>query len=186
MMVWITVRPSRRRLPPNPGGGASAYTCGVVMAAAERSHGQPSQPLAADGGALNRVLKHTHLSKESVLRVTGSAGPTAAIWLNRHGYENAAYVHPNWVGAQGFADALLIPHACATAELAQLLRSGDCVRDGGLLIVQAAPDRFGQGVDSLADTLRPLGYQIENQLCDGGRDVYIARRHCSGGFKKAA
>jgi len=37
----------------------------------------------------------------------------------------------------------------------------------------AAADRFGQGLDSLADTLRPLGYQIENQLCDGGRDVYI-------------
>src|SRR5579872_7515529 len=74
--------------PPNPRGGASAYTRGVVMTAAERSHGQPSQPLAADGGALSRVLKHAHLSKESVLRVTGPAGTTAAIWLNRHGYEN--------------------------------------------------------------------------------------------------
>ncbi len=57
------------------------------------------------------------MTKDSIVRVTGPAGPVAAGWLFRHGYEHAAYVRLDWVAAKASADALLIPHACATRTL---------------------------------------------------------------------
>jgi hypothetical protein len=142
--------------------------------------------LAADGRALARVLKQAGLTRDSVVRVTGSAGPAAALWLNRHGYDNAAYVHPNWVAANGAADALLIPQACGAEELVDLLHEGDCVRDGGVLILQAALDRFAKGYDSLHAVLRPLGYRIEKHITDRGLDIHIARRAGAGRVVAAA
>ena len=156
------------------------------MAASDQSHLQPGHTLAADGRALNRVLRQAGLTKDSVLRVTGPAGPAAALWLNRHGYERAAYVHPNWVAAMGSADALLVPHACGAEELADLLHEGDCVREGGALIVQASSDRFTRGFDSLRALLQPLGYQIEKHISDRGLDIYIARRAWLGRVNQAA
>jgi hypothetical protein len=156
------------------------------MATTDLAHLQPAHTLAADGGSLKRVLKQAGVTKDSVVRVTGPAGPVAAIWLYRHGYEHAAYVHPNWVAAKASADALLIPHACATEELADLLQGGDCLREGGVLIVQVSFGRFAPGFDSVAAVLRPLGYQVESHICDHGREIYVARRPGWGGFKKAA
>jgi hypothetical protein len=143
------------------------------MAASVLSH---QHALAGDGRALTRVLKQAGVTRDSIVRVTGSAGPTAALWLNRHGYDNAAYVHPNWVAANAAADALLIPQACGAEELVDLLHEGDCVRDGGVLILQAAPDRFSKGYDSLHAVLRPLGYRMEKHISDRGLDIHIARR----------
>ena len=156
------------------------------MATSDQSHLQPGHTLAADGRALNRVLRQAGLTKDSVLRVTGPAGPAAALWLNRHGYERAAYVHPHWVAAMASADALLVPHACGTEELADLLHDGDCVREGGVLIVQASSDRFTRGFDSLRALLQPLGYHLEKHLSDRGLDIYIARRSNQGRFDQAA
>jgi hypothetical protein len=156
------------------------------MATSDLSHLQAVHALAADGRALHRVLKQAGLTKDSVVRVTGPAGPTAALWLYRHGYEYAAYVHPNWVAAKTSADALLIPHACGAEELSGLLQDGDCVREGGVLIVQASSDRFARSFDSLRAMLRPRGYQVEKHISDRGLDICIARRLGSGGVEQAA
>jgi hypothetical protein len=147
---------------------------------------QPDEPFAIEGRVLTRVLRQARVSKESIVRVTGPAGPPTALWLYRHGYEHAAYVHPHWVAAKASADALLIPHACATEELADLLQGGDCLREDGVLIVQVLSERSAQGLDRLPATLRPLGYLVESHISDHGRDIYIARRPGFGRFKQAA
>jgi hypothetical protein len=147
---------------------------------------QPAQPLAADGDALTRVLQQAGVTKNSVVRVTGPAGLTAIYWLCRHGYERAAYVHPNRVATMEPADALLVPQTCGTQALADLLKGGGCLREGGVLVVQTPSGGFVLGGNSVSTVLEPLGYQVEQRLIDKGRDVYIARRHGVDGFKKAA
>lgn len=147
---------------------------------------QPAQPLAADGAALARILQQAGLTKASVIRVTGPAGLTATLWLCRHGYERAAYVHANWVGTMGTVDALVAPHACSSDELADLLQAGACLRDGGVLVAQVPADRLAQGGVDLALLLDPFGYQVEQRVSDKGRDVFVARRRGSPGFRKAA
>ena len=134
---------------------------------------------------MTRVLQRAGVAKDSNVRVTGPDGPTTVLWLCRHGYEDAAYVHAHWVATMGSADVLLIPHACGAQELADLLKGGACLREGGALIVQALPNGSGQGQDRIPDLLQPLGYQVEHRWSDKGRNVCIARR---GGvdFKKAA
>ena len=145
---------------------------------------QVSAPLAADGVALARVLQMAGLTKASPVRVTGPAGLTAIYWLGRHGYNHAAYVNPNQVGAMTACPALLIPHACGARELAILLQDGECLREEGILIVQASPTRYAQGHDSVANLLRELGFELVHDFYDRGRDLYIARRR--GGQAKAA
>jgi len=147
---------------------------------------QPSPPLAADGGALTQVLDRAGVTKDSVVRVTGPAGLIAVIWLCRHGYEHAAYVQPKRVATMMPADVLLVPHACPPQELAELLQGGGCLREGGLLIVQASTAQAVQGGDRVLALLESLGYRSEHHLSDKGRDIHIARRLGSGGFKKAA
>ncbi len=159
---------------------------GAQLAGFDLDHPQTTQTLAADGGSLKRVLKQAGVTKDSVVRVTGPAGPAAATWLYRHGYEHAAYVPADWVAAKSSADALLIPHACATEELADLLQSGDCLHEDGVLIVQVSSGRFAPGFDSVAAVLRPLGYQVDERISDRGRDIYIARRPKPAGFRQAA
>ena len=147
---------------------------------------QPTQPLAADGAALTSILQQAGVTKTSLVRVTGPAGPTAVLWLGRHGYERAAYVYSNRVATMQPADALLVPHACRTQELADLLGGGGCVREGGVLVAQTQSERFVPGYDSVSAVLEPLGYQVERRVCDKGRDVYIARRRGVGGLKQTA
>jgi hypothetical protein len=147
---------------------------------------QPAQPLAADGAALARILQQAGLTKTSVIRVTGPAGLTASLWLCRHGYQRAAFVHANWVGTMGTVDALVAPHACGDQELADLLQAGACLRDGGVLIAQIPSNHLAQGGVDLAVLLDPLGYRVAHRVSDKGRDVLVARRHTSPGFKKAA
>ncbi len=95
-------------------------------------------------------------------------------------------MRPDWVAAKASADALLIPHACATEELADLLQGGDCLHEDGVLIVQVSSGRFAPGFDSVAAVLRPLGYQVDERISDRGRDIYIARRPRSDRFRQAA
>jgi hypothetical protein len=147
---------------------------------------QPTQPLAADGAALTRVLQQAGVTKTSVIRVTGPAGPTAVLWLGDRGYERAAYVHAGRVATMQPADVLLVPHACRTPELADLLGGGACLHEGGVLVAQTQADRIVPGYDSVAAVLEPLGLQVERRVSDKGRDVYIARRRGVGGFKQAA
>ena len=147
---------------------------------------QPASPLAADGAALTRLLQRAGLNRKSVIRVTGPAGMTAIMWLYRRGYEPAAYVHANWVATMETADALIIPHTCEVQELADLLQGGSCLREGGVLIVQASAVASIEGVGSVSNLLEPLGYRVEHRLRERGRDVYVARRVGLDGFKKAA
>jgi hypothetical protein len=149
-------------------------------------HIQPAQPLAADGAALTHVLTRAGVGKHSLVHVTGPSGPMAMLWLNRHGYRNALYVPVARIGAAGPADALLVPHCIEADELTRLLRGGECLRDGGVLIAQTAVERSATGGESIAAALAPLGLQVQCRLCDRGRNVYIARRVGVGGFKQAA
>jgi hypothetical protein len=148
---------------------------------------QSASPLAADGAAMSRILHRAGLSKASVVGVTGPAGNTAIPWLYRHGYEQAAYVHAQWVTCMVGAEALLIPHTCGARELAKLLQDGSCLREGGVLIVQTAQDASGHAGDDVVGVLEQRGYTLDQRLCDRGRDVCIARRRGDdAGFKKAA
>jgi hypothetical protein len=146
---------------------------------------QPALPLAADGAALSRVLQRAGVTKTSVVRVTGPAGLAAIFWLSRHGYDRAAYVHPNRVATMDPVDALLVPHACQAQALTDLIQGGGCLREGGVLIVQAPPAGLVGVNDSVPAVLEPLGYAVEQPLSDKGRDIYIARRR-GYGFKTAA
>ena len=135
---------------------------------------------------MTRLLQRAGLTKKSVIRVTGPAGMTAIMWLYRHGYERAAYVHTNWVATMQTADALLVPHTCEVQELKDLLQAGSGLREGGVLIVQTSADASVPGPDSVPGILEPLGYRVEYRLDERGRDVYLARRVGFDGFKKAA
>jgi len=148
-------------------------------------HIQPAQPLAADGAALTHVLNRAGVGKLSLVHVTGPSGPMAMLWLNRHGYQRALYVPESRIGAGGPADALLVPHAVGADELTRLLRDGECLREGGVLIVQTSAARSAMGGESIPAALAPIGYEIQCRLSDRGRDIYIARR-CGMGFKQAA
>ena len=158
--------------------GAPALTCGASMTAYSF---QPTAPLASDGAALSRVLERAGVTRTSTLRVTGPAGPMAAIWLERHGYEHAAYVHTHWIATMEPVEALLIPQTCGTDALTGLLRGGGGLRQDGILIVQVQQDS-----DTLAILLRSLGFEIEQRVHEAGRQVCIARRRGLDGFKKAA
>ena len=147
---------------------------------------QPARPLAADDDSLLRVLKQAGVGKDDLIRVSGPAGPAAVLCLYRHGYERAAYVHPNWISATRAADAMLIPHPCGTTELAGMIQGGDCLREGGVLIVQVQADRSAQAADSVPELLRHVGYDVAGGLSGRGGDVCIARRRSLGGFRKAA
>ena len=146
-----------RRLSPLPGDGAAArIPKAPSWPASTLDHPQSAQTLAADGGSLKRVLKQAGVTKDSVVRVTGPAGPAAATWLYRHGYEHAAYVPADWVAAKSSADVLLIPHACATEELADLLQSGDCLhRRRRADRSESLRTRSAPGFDSVAADASP-------------------------------
>ena len=144
---------------------------------------KPPQPLAANGVELARALQGAQISKTDVIRLAGPAGLKAMLWLCRQGYEQAMFVCSEGVGAQGPADALLVPHACAARELAGLLEVGKTVREGGALIVQLAASETSEAMAAL---LEPHGYRIERRLSHAGRTVLIARRFALAGLRRAA
>ena len=133
-----------------------------------------------------RVLRQAGVARDSVIRVTGPSGLTAVLWLYRHGYEKAAYVHANWVSSTRTADALLIPHPCHGEELAGLLERGDCLREGGVLIVQTPAHLTDFELDQIGSLLEMHGYEPGQRVFEKGAAVFIARRSGLGGFRKAA
>jgi len=146
---------------------------------------QPSPPLAADGAALARVLHQAGVAKDSLIWVTGPAGLAALIWLGREGYRQASYAHANRIAAMGAADALLIPHACGPADLAEVLRDARCLREGGVLIAQiwTGPSSWPGDADSFIES---LGFHVEAHVAEHGRTVCIARRVGRGDQRVAA
>jgi|SRR5579871_5404838 len=147
----------------------------------------PLAPLAADGVALARILRLAGVARASNIRVTGPAGVAAVLMLYRHGYEGAAYVHPNWAGSHGQADVLLIPHSCEPQELAALLARGHGLRDGGLIIVQAAPGHADDELVSIRSVLAANGCRVQARVAERGREIFVARFAGVGeGMKEAA
>lgn len=148
---------------------------------------QPTAPLAADGAALAHVLQRAGVSRNSLIRVTGPAGPTAMLWLGHNGYRRTVYARAISANAPTEpADAWLVPHACTKPELAELLEGVEALREGGVLILQAAARRAADDLDGVLSLLHAFDFRIELSLLDKGRVVYIARRQGLGGFKQAA
>ena len=70
--------------------------------------------------------------------------------------------------------------------MADLLKGGGCLREGGVPVVQTPSVVFVSGGDSVSTVVEPLGCCVEQHLSDNGRDGYIARRRGFDGFKKSA
>ena len=145
---------------------------------------QPGMPLAADGEAMRRVLTQAGVRKTDQIWVTGPAGLTALVWLNREGYNDACYAHANRIAVMSPADALVIPHACKAAEIVDMLRGATCLRDGGELVVQAASNLSAAPGDVPA-LLEDLGFHVQGRVLEKGRAICIARRD-EGGHRLAA
>jgi hypothetical protein len=147
---------------------------------------QPLQPLAADGGALMRVLHAAGVEKADLVRAVGPSGPLAAIWLSRHGYARAVFVRTAAGEGSRPADALLVAQPCTAGELALLMNLAGAVSEGGALIAQTRLGRFGDEVEAIAALLRGRGFQAQRRLNDKGRPICIARRVAFPSAEKAA
>jgi hypothetical protein len=147
---------------------------------------QPLQPLAADGGALMRVLHAAGVEKDDLIRVVGASGLLAALWLNRHHYTRAVFARATARDRTRPADALLVAQPCEAEELAALLDSAGAVSDDGALIVQTRPGRLGEEFEAVAALLRRQGFHAQRRLNDKGRPICIARRIGFPGAQKAA
>ena len=137
---------------------------------------QPLQPLAADSGALMRVLRAAGVEKDDLIRVIGASGPLAALWLNRQSYTRAVFVRASAGERARPADALLVAQPCEADELGSLLDSAGAVSDDGALIVQTHPGRLGPEFEAVAALLRRRGFDAQRRLNDKGRPICIARR----------
>jgi hypothetical protein len=147
---------------------------------------QPLQPLAADGGAMMRVLTAAGVDKTDLIRIVGPSAPLAAIWLSRHGFERAVVARAAAGGAPRPADAILIGQPCVADALAGLLAIAGEVRHDGAVLVQTRPGRDGEEAEHLADTLGRLGFTIQRRLNDKGRPIFIARRVGEPTLREAA
>lgn len=122
------------------------------------------------------AMRHAGVKRDQTIWVTGPAGLTALIWLSAKRYSGASYAHLNRIAAMAPADALIIPHACSPAELADLLRGAKCLKRGGALIVQLKGALSADAMGEAPALLTPLGYEVERRLYAKGRTVCIARK----------
>jgi hypothetical protein len=146
---------------------------------------QPLQPLAADGGAMMRVLTAAGIDKTDLIRIVGPSAPLAAIWLSRHGFDRAVVARAA-SGAARAADAILIAQPCAADELGDLMEMAGDVRDDGAVLVQTRTGRGGEETDQLGAVLGRLGFTAQRRLNDKGRPIFIARRVGFPTARKAA
>jgi len=147
---------------------------------------QPLQPLAADGGAMMRVLIAAGVDKADLIRVVGPSAPLAALWLSGHGYERAVVARVRPGGGARPADAILIGQPCAADELAELLEIAGDVHVDGVVLEQTRQGRGGEEAEALANALGQLGFRAQRRLNDKGRPVFIARRIGFPTARKAA
>jgi hypothetical protein len=137
---------------------------------------QPLQPLAADGGAMMRVLTAAGVDKTDLIRIVGPSAPLAALWLSRHGFERAVVARAAPPASARPADAILIGQPCAADQLGALLAIAGAIHDDGALLVQTRPERGGEGAERLAGVLGELGFRAQRRLNDKGRPILVARR----------
>ena len=132
------------------------------------------------------LLARAGVSKSSLIRVTGSSGLSALLWLCRHGYDRVGYLKPG-AGPHEQPDALIVAHTCDEATLRHLLETGPYVREGGALVFQSPlPRVLAFRADPIHRLLKSHGYEIEQCHHGQRRELHIARRLPHLPMKKAA
>jgi hypothetical protein len=132
--------------------------------------------LSAD--PLLSLLEDVQVSKSSLIRVTGSSGLSALLWLCRHGFERVGYVKPG-AASHDEADAVIIAHTCDAPTLAGLLAAGPHVREGGVLIFRSPLPMTDEELrcDPIHRLLQANGYVVEKCLHGSHRELHVARRN---------
>jgi hypothetical protein len=132
------------------------------------------------------LLKRANITKSSLIRVTGSSGLSAMLWLCRHGFEQVGYLRAG-AGPHEQPDALIVAHTCDEATLHDLLVTGPHVREGGALVFQSPlPRVLAFRADPIHRLLKNFGYAIEECHHGQRRELHIARRLHQAPLKKAA
>ncbi len=144
----------------------------------------PSAQISSADYALVRVLQQAGVSHHDLIHVIGPGSLPAMLWLCRQGYEKALHLaHQSPRCGTEAADALLIPHLSEACDLASLLRSAGCVREGGVLIVRTGA-RLAPA--NLAAAALPCGYSLERTVSEKGHVVSVVRRESADQIKKVA
>jgi hypothetical protein len=132
------------------------------------------------------LLERAHVTKSSLIRVTGSSGLSALLWLCRHDYQQVGYLRPG-AGPHEQPDALIVAHTCDEATLRDLLETGPHVREGGALIFQSPlPRVLAFRSDPIHRLLKSHGYEVEECHHGQRRELHVARRQPTVPLKKAA
>ena len=135
---------------------------------------------------LMSLLERAHVTKSSLIRVTGSSGLSALLWLCRHDYQQVGYLRPG-AGPHEQPDALIVAHTCDEATLRDLLATGPHVREGGALIFQSPlPRVVAFRADPIHRLLKSHGYEVEECHHGQRRELHVARRQSLVPLKKAA
>jgi hypothetical protein len=148
-------------------------------------------PLDAAGGLLSgdpliALLARAGVTKSSLIRVTGSSGLSALLWLCRHGYDRVGYLKPG-AGPHEQPDALIVAHTCDEPTLRRLLETGPHVREGGALVFQSPlPRVLAFRADPIHRLLKSHGYAVEQCHHGQRRELHVARRLPHVPLKKAA
>jgi len=122
------------------------------------------------------LLARARVTKSSLIRVTGSSGLSALLWLCRHGYDQVGYLKPG-AGPHEQPDALIVAHTCDEATLRDLLETGPHVREGGALVFQSPlPRVLASNADPIHRLLKSHGYTVEECLHGQRRELHVARR----------
>jgi hypothetical protein len=122
------------------------------------------------------LLARAHVTKSSLIRVTGASGLSALLWLCRHGYEQVGYLKPG-AGPHEQPDALIVAHTCDEATLRRLLETGPHVREGGALVFQSPlPRVLAFRADPIHRLLKEHGYVVEQCHHGQRRELHVARR----------
>lgn len=145
----------------------------------------------ASGGLLSSdplisLLARARINKTSLIRVTGSSGLSALLWLCRHDYEQVGYLRPG-AGPHEQPDALIVAHTCDEAALRHLLETGPHVREGGALVfLSPLPRVLAFRGDPVHRLLKSHGYAVEECHHGQRRELHVARRLPQAPMKKAA
>jgi hypothetical protein len=152
---------------------------------------QETSPQETSGGLLSSdpliaLLARAGVTRSSLIRVTGSSGLSALLWLCRHGYDQVGYLKPG-AGPHEQPDALIVAHTCDEASLRDLLETGPHVREGGALIFQSPlPQAMAFRADPIHRLLGRHGYAVEQCHQGQRRELHVARRLPHVPLKKAA
>jgi hypothetical protein len=130
------------------------------------------------------LLDQAGVHRDSVVRVTGSSGLSALLWLCRHGYEKVGYLKPGRGCPHESADCLMIARTCDPITLSQLLAQGPHVREGGVLVFRSPLPSTMDVDDPIHRLLAAQGYDVERCVHGAHRELHIARRRPL--FRRAA